>query len=683
MQIPMLKVQCSMSALPPGTRSGCGRTPQFSILNFQLSILNILLLACFAVPAFAAEDDLDSLEQKALAAAVERVAPSVLRVETVGGLEKVEKVLIGTGPTTALVVDPQGYLVSSAFNFVNKPASILVRLPDGTRKPAKLVCTDHNRMIVLLKVEVDKPLPVPVAAPESEMRVGQWCVGVGRAFEGERPNMSVGIVSALGRIWGKAIQADAAISPNNYGGPLVDIRGRVMGVIVPLSPQAVGEMAGYEWYDSGIGFAIPLEQILNILPRLKKGEDLYPGVIGVNLGKGNMVTDESTIASCRSRSPADKAGLKANDRVVEIDGRKVTRAAEVKEMLSRRYAGDRVPITVTRGDKQMQFQVELVAKLEAYQHPFLGVLPLRAATDKPGVTVRYVYPNSPAAGLKIEPADVIVSMAGKPVKNRDELIQQLDATEPGQEVDIEWRHGEQTRKAKVKLDRLPEALPPEQLPPAHAEVKPGTGQRPKVGVIPLRVPEFKNETWAYVPEGYDSSVSHGVLVLLANSASAEPKDLLPAWKPLCDRHDLLLVVTKAANKGTWQPNEATLVAKLVGQVKGGYNVDPARVAVFGRDTGAAMAYVAAFRDREVVRAVAIIDAVPMLPPPESDPVHHLAIYLATAKDPKQAKPVEAAMKGLRAHGLPVTQKDLGKDVRDLNPQELAELVRWIDMLDRI
>ena len=74
-----------------------------------------------------------------------------------------------------------------------------------------------------------------------------------------QPNVSVGIVSALDRIWGKAIQTDAKISPNNYGGPLVDIAGRVLGVLVPMSPDGSGEVAGVEWYDSGIGFAVPLE----------------------------------------------------------------------------------------------------------------------------------------------------------------------------------------------------------------------------------------------------------------------------------------------------------------------------------------------------------------------------------------------------------------------------------------
>ena len=300
------------------------------------------------------------LEQKALVAAVDRVAPSVVRIETIGGLERVDRVLFGAGPTTGLVVDSSGYILSSAFNFVNKPASILVRLPDGTRKPAKLVARDHNCQFVLLKIEPDHPLPVPEMAPQSEMRVGQWCVAVGRTFEESRPNMAVGILSAVGRVWGKALQTDAPASPNNYGGPLIDIRGRVMGLLVPLSPQSAEEIAGVEWYDSGIGFAIPLEAIEKVLPKLRKGEDLYSGVAGVFMQSKNLYTGDTVIASCRPNSPAAKAQFKAGDRIVEIGGRKVTRSAEVKQEISRHYAGDKVHFVVLRGDKRIEADLELV-----------------------------------------------------------------------------------------------------------------------------------------------------------------------------------------------------------------------------------------------------------------------------------------------------------------------------------
>ena len=75
--------------------------------------------------------------------------------------------------------------------------------------------------------------------------------------------MTVGIVSAAGRMFGKVIQTDADVSLANYGGPLVDIRGRVLGVIVPMAPQGASEVAGVEWYDSGIGFAVPLAGLPN------------------------------------------------------------------------------------------------------------------------------------------------------------------------------------------------------------------------------------------------------------------------------------------------------------------------------------------------------------------------------------------------------------------------------------
>jgi serine protease Do len=241
-------------------------------------VIAALAILCLPSALPAAADDTADEEQAAFAAAVDRVAPAVVQIETVGGLERVDGVLLGTGPTTGLAVDPGGYIISSAFNFIGKPASILVRLPDGARKPARLVATDHARMLVLLKIEAERPLLVCEIAPRRQMRVGQWTIAVGRTFQGDRPNMAVGILSALDRVWGRAIQTDAAVSPNNYGGPLVDVRGRVMGVLVPLSPQAAGEVAGMEWYDSGIGFAIPLEHIQQVLPRLKKGEDLYPGL---------------------------------------------------------------------------------------------------------------------------------------------------------------------------------------------------------------------------------------------------------------------------------------------------------------------------------------------------------------------------------------------------------------------
>ena len=115
-------------------------------------------------------------------------------------------------------------------------------------------------------------------------------------------------------------------------------------------------------------------------------------------------------------------------------------------------------------------------------------------------------------------------------------------------------------------------------------------------------------------------------------------------------------------------------------MKTGYTIDPTRVVVYGRDTGASLALISAFRSRELVRAAAVIDAGSMLPPPEIDPGHRLAIYLGTAKGSMQAQLVKITLARLKAAKVPVTQKDLGKDARDLTPPEMAELVRRIDLL---
>jgi serine protease Do len=639
-----------------------------------------------ALPA-RADEDLEALEQKAVAAAVEHVAPSVVRIETVGGLERVQQVLFGTGPTTGLVVDPQGYIVSSAFNFVNKPASILVRFADGARKPARLVATDHSRKIVLLKIDVDRPLPVPETVPEADMRVGQWCIAVGRTFEDDRPNLSVGILSAVGRIWGKALQTDAAVSPNNYGGPLVDIRGRVLGVLVPLSPQSADEIAGYEWYDSGIGFAVPLEHIRKMLPRLRKGEDLQSGVAGFHMQARNLYLGDTRIGGCRPRSPADKAGFKSGDRIVEIDGRKVSRSAEVKQEISRRYAGEKIRVVAMRGDKRIEHEVELTADLGPFQHAFLGILPLRNTPKPPagqaaGVGVRYVYAGSPAAAARIEPGDTIVSLGGQKAGSRDDLLQQMAACEPGQEIEIEVRHAAEVRRVKVKLAVQPESLPPAELPPARTDQKPAAAAV-KVGVVPLRVPEFKNEASAYVPEGYAPAIACGLLVWLDANSAPKTEELLAAWKPLCDRAGLVVVIPKPAAESGWRPDDAAYLEKLIGQVRSDYTIDAARVVVGGRGPGGTLAYVAAFRSRDLVRAVAAVDAAMMLPPPESDPEHRLSVYAASAKKSPLAVAVAQTAARLREAKVPLTEKNLGDNPRDLRPAELAEFVRWIDMLDRI
>ena len=133
----------------------------------------------------------------------------------------------------------------------------------------------------MLKVAPFEGIKVPEFVDEKDLRVGQWAISVGVGYGDANPAISTGIISATNRIGGRAIQTDANISPANYGGPLIDIEGRLLGVCVPLNPQSQAIGAGVEWYDSGIGFAVALASLDKQISRMKTGEKIYPAFLGV------------------------------------------------------------------------------------------------------------------------------------------------------------------------------------------------------------------------------------------------------------------------------------------------------------------------------------------------------------------------------------------------------------------
>ncbi len=117
----------------------------------------------------------------------------------------------------------------------------------------------------------------------------------------------------------------------------------------------------------------------------------------------------------------------------------------MREQLGRRYAGDTIRMTVLRGKERISRDIKLAAKLEPFQHGFLGILPMRAAEEE-GVRVRYVYPKSPAAAAGIAAGDVLVSLAGEPIEDRIELMERIGVLEPGMAVEIELRRADALRK---------------------------------------------------------------------------------------------------------------------------------------------------------------------------------------------------------------------------------------------
>lgn len=645
--------------------------------------MNRLLLpitCCLLLPCVSwADDNLDTREQRAIQAAVDRVAPSVVGIETIGGLDRLGKVLLPTGPTTGLIVSPDGYIVSSAFNFVQKPSSIIVTLADATRLPAQIAATDHSRMLVLLKVAAKQPLPTCEATPVDELRVGWWAIAVGRAFDLARPNISVGIVSAVDRLSGRAIQTDAKISPTNYGGPLVDIRGRVMGILSPLSPNKSGEVSGVEWYDSGIGFAVPLEHIRQVLPRWKNG-DLKPGLAGVSLKSGDVYADPPVIAAARPNSPAYKAGLKPGDKIISIGDRPIARSQQLLDQVHGRYAGDKLTITVERGDERLVREIELVDHLDPYQRAFLGVLAERGTTE--AVTVRYVFADSAAAKAGVQAGDRIMSLAERQVHERGDLLELAAAAEVGQKAAMEVRRGDDTLKLDIAWQAEPDAVPAEL--PAEKPLGEPEGPQPAHGKSTVRVAELKNEALVYVPTNYDSRRPAALVVWFHPPAEVPTEEaLLGTWKDRCEKGSFILLAPKAAESAKWQSDDFEFVRKSIEQLRQTYPIDPLRVVACGEEVGGAVAYAWAFDQRETVRGVVALRAPLASAPVDNDPVLRLDFFATNAPDAKFNKMTEVAIRALRERKFAVTYKEQAEHAPLLSADELRELNRWIDCLDKI
>ena len=236
---------------------------RFTYIGLVVQVAFALLL--FAPPSRAQSGLSTSLlqaEQNALQQAVAQVAPAVVQIETFGGLDQIDDQSAALGPVTGTIIDPEGWIVTSLYGLRQQPASILVALTDGSRLPARIAARDYAREVAILKIDPPAALAAATASDAGQWQVGQWCAAIGKTYDPQSVTQSYGIISALGRAYGRAVQTDAKVSPINYGGPLVDLQGRVIGILAPVAAGEMLEGDGSMLYDSGIGFAIPLTDIL-------------------------------------------------------------------------------------------------------------------------------------------------------------------------------------------------------------------------------------------------------------------------------------------------------------------------------------------------------------------------------------------------------------------------------------
>ncbi len=682
--------------------------------------LAICLMATASARAQApAEDDINEALEKAIKASVAKVAPSVVQIETQGGTELIStgergmQVRKGVGPTTGVIVSEDGFIISSAFNFANKPSAIFVTIPGRTaREPATVVATDHTRMLTLIRVKTDGKLPVPTAAPKKELQVGQTAVALGRTVINlddkelkQSPVLSVGIVSALNRIWGKALQTDAKVSPTNYGGPLIDISGRVQGILVPASPRDENVLAGTDWYDSGIGFAIPLEDINGVLDRLKKGTDLRAGLLGITM-QGDTFSPP-VVSAIQPDSAAAKGGILAGDTIVAIDEKPVASQAQLKHQLGNKYDGDEISVTVKRGDKtEVLKNLRLSASLTSFTPPFLGILPLRDDPEM-GVEVRYVFPKSPAdaAGIKVGDRITTVQIPGmmKPQQfsGRDQFSAIVGKLPPGTEVKLEVQRaaGGQVDPIRVKLGVLTDEVP-EKLPAtasARKALEPRKGQnapapkkpekKPETGLLKRATAARENEYYVYVPDDYDPNTSYSLVLWLHPVGKGKEKDMeafRDAWEDYCSANHLIIVAPTTESEKGWQGTDTDFVSQAVRDTMAQYTIDTKRVVAHGMGVGGQMAYYLGFQSRDLFRGVATTGAVLASPAKDNIAGQPLSFYLvAGGKDPL-AKEIADTKTRLLEKKYSVAHREIpAMGHQYLEIKTLAELVRWLDSLDRI
>ncbi len=291
------------------------------------------------------------LTSKAMRLATEKVRPSLVTIEAYGGVASVQGKIggirkQGEGNTTGIIITPDGFIITSTFNFVQKPPIITVVTSDGVRRTASLMGRDDIRKICLLKIDDVKGLPIPEFVGSENATVGQWAVSVGVGYGDTTPAISMGIISAKNRIGGRAIQTDANISPANYGGPLVNLEGQVLGICVPMNPQSQAVGAGVEWYDSGIGFAIPVSLNAPFIERLKNPDfKAAPPFIGIRMRK--VPEHEGLwVEEVVPESPADLAGIRREDVIKEIAGEVVGDVMALRSALNRHECGDEIEVKV-------------------------------------------------------------------------------------------------------------------------------------------------------------------------------------------------------------------------------------------------------------------------------------------------------------------------------------------------
>lgn len=345
----------------------------------------ILGLALLATPSLAHAQDTETLGalQDSIQKAADKVSKSVVLIYcerekgSERGITPLEQRRLGLfmggqtskgyfdrpkGPTTGVIVNDDGGILTAGFNVSGKIKKIWVVGHDGKKRPAKLLGKDPNLDVHMLKVEDAKGLKAPSMANSKKITPGQFAILVSRSERTKSANITFGIISAVGRKRGKCFQLSARMNYGNAGGAIVNLDGQLIGVASHLNNRSV---AGQ---NSGVGFAAPVHELKTSLKTMATGKDV-PKIRNPFLGiQGNPQTTQGQkgvrIMRVLEGTAAAKAKLKAGDVIKIFNGVEINDFMTLVDEIQKLSVGDKIIVTVARDGWEKDFTIVLGARPE-------------------------------------------------------------------------------------------------------------------------------------------------------------------------------------------------------------------------------------------------------------------------------------------------------------------------------
>ncbi|HXY05226.1 MAG TPA: DegQ family serine endoprotease [Burkholderiaceae bacterium] len=382
---------------------------------------------------------------------------------------------IPRGVGSGFLISSDGYLLTN-HHVVEGADEITVTLPDKREFKGKLIGSDPRTDVALVKIEGGTDLPTLKIGDPAKLRVGEWVIAIGSPFNLQN-TVTAGIVSAKSRETGELlpfIQTDAAVNPGNSGGPLINIRGEVVGI----NSQIFTTSGAY----AGISFAIPIDEAQKIAKILRAQGKVVRGKIGVLIGEVSREVAEAiglpkaagaAVSSVENDGPAEKAGVQPGDVIIKYDGKPVESSADLRRMVASTTPGTKVTTTVWRDGAPRDLLLTVGEMPQEPARPGMrGSAPGKAPESHPDVlglvvsdvtaaqlkelhievgAVQVDSADGPAAAAGLRPGDLIVSVNASHVKNVkqfNELLKGIDLKKP---IALLVRRGDQSQRVIVHV----------------------------------------------------------------------------------------------------------------------------------------------------------------------------------------------------------------------------------------